>query len=272
MPLHRCSSVVLIAALFAGCDSKIESTTDQALLDKVQTITDCFPGLYGKVDALLALADTWRMNSASAVADPSGLTYSQGGSGEVNATFVFNGCTLTMTIRFYSPAGVEQNLNLSAGSSLAEKIDLAATQLRNASPTGSPFMVGDWTLTGTKGGDPVNGSGALTGIIGGSTNGNELEELRTTTATPAGGPPPGAASSITEGACSLTFSTSGLVTDGSPTQQYPIGALDITLAGTLATVEATVTFDDTPVIEVTIDGVPGRFEYDVENDTLTQVP
>lgn len=272
MPLLRRSPALLLAALFAGCDSKIESTTDQALLDKVQTIVDCFPGLYGKVDALLALADTWRMNSSSAIADPAGLTYSQGGSGQINATFVFNGCTLAMTIRFYDPAGVEQNLNLGSASTLADKIDLAATQLRNASPTGNPFMVGAWTLTGTKGGDPVNGSGALTGIIGGSTNGNELEELRTTTGTPAGGPPAVAASSITEGSCSLTFSTSGLVTDGSPTQQYPIGSLDISVVGTLATVEATVTFDDTAVIKVTIDGVPGRFDYDVENDTLTQVP
>lgn len=265
-------SVSLLAAMFAACDSKITTQTDQALLDKIETVTDCFPGLYSKVDGLLELADSWRMNTNGSVPDPSGLTHSQGGGGEINASYTFNSCTLAMTIRFYSPTGAEQNIDLSSVTTLADKIDLAATTLRTNFPSGSPFLVGDWTLSGTKGGETVTGSGALTGIIGGSTNGNELEELRTTQATPAGGPPAVADSTITEGACSLTFGTTGLVTDSTPTQEYPIGTITMSLVGPLATVDVTITFDDTAVIQIRIDGVPGRFDFNVETNTLTQVP
>lgn len=270
MPLVR-NSLLVAAALFASCDSKITSRTDQGLLDQIQTVTDCFPGLFRKVDGLLELADSWRMNTNGSVPDPAGLSHSQGGSGEINATFDINSCTLAMTIRFYSPAGAEQNLDLTSVSTLADKIDLAATTLRNNFPSGNPFMVGDWTLAGTKSGQVVTGSGALTGIIGGSTNGNELEELRTTTATPAGGPPPGATSTIAEGPCTLTFRTDSLVTDSFPTQEYPIGVVTITIVDATSTVEATITFDNTAVIRITITGVPGRFDFNVETDTLTQV-
>lgn len=272
MPHFRSLLLLLGAALFAACDSKVTSTTDQTRLDQVQTVVDCFPGLYTKVDALLDVADSWRLRTSSAVPDPAGLSVSQGGGGELNVTYAFNGCTMSMTIRAYDPAGAEQSIDASSASSLADKIDLIATALRNASPGGRPFLVGDWTLTGSKGGDAVSGSGTLTGIIGGSTNGNELEELRTTTATPAGGPPPAADSSVTEGACVLTFGTASLVTDASPTQQYPIGTIDLSLTGPLATVAATMTFDGSSIVRITIDGLPGRFDFDVDARTLTVVP
>jgi len=274
MPIVR-RSLLLTAALFAACDSKIESNTNQALLDQIETVVECFPGLYSKVDGLLEFADSWRMNTNGSIPDPAGLTYSQGGSGEIVATFTgFEdvGCTLSMTIRFYDPAGAEQNLNLSSATTLADKIDLAATTLRNASPSGNPFLVGTWTLSGTKGGDPISGSGSLTGIIGGATNGNELEELRTTGATPAGGPPAFATSTINEANCSLTFSTTGLLTDSSPTQDNPIGTIDITIVRAPVTVDASITFDGTSVIQVRIDNVPGRFDFNVATRTLTQVP
>ena len=266
-------SVSLLAAMFAACDSKITTQTDQALLDKIETVTDCFPGLYSKVDGLLEVANAWRLNASAAIANPPGLTnLAQGGSGELTFDYTFNSCTLAMTIRFYSPAGAEQNIDLSSVTTLADKIDLAATTLRTDFPSGSPFLVGDWTLSGTKGGETVTGSGALTGIIGGSTNGNELEELRTTQTTPAGGPPAVADSTITEGACSLTFRTTGLVTDNTPTQEYPIGTITMSLVGPLATVDVTITFDNTAVIQIRIDGVPGRFDFNVETNTLTQAP
>lgn len=273
MPHRR--SLLLLAALFASCDSKIESNTNQTLLDQIDTVVDCFPGLYNKLDGLLEVADTWRMNASGAIADPAGLTYAQGGSGEITATFTgFEdaGCTLAMTIRFYDPSGVEQNLNLSSASTLADKIDLAATTLRNASPSGNPFLVGTWTLTGTKGGNAISGSGSLTGIIGAATGGNELEELRTTGATPAGGPPAVTPSTITEATCALTFSTTGLLTDSTPTQTNPIGTLDITITRGAVVVDASITCDGSSVIQVRIDNVPGRFDFNVDTKVLTQVP
>lgn len=273
MPIR--GSLLLAALLLASCDSKIETNTDQALLDKIDTVVDCFPGLYDKVDGLLELADSWRMNTSGSIADPAGLSYSIGGSGEIVASFTgFEdaGCTLAMTIRFYDPSGVEQNLNLTSASTLADKIDLAATTLRNASPTGNPFLVAEWNLSGTKGGDAISGSGSLTGIIGAATGGNELEELRTTIATPAGGPPAVAASTITEATCSLAFTTSSLVTDSTPTQSNPIGTIDITITRGAVVVDASVTFDGSSTIQVRIDGTSGRFDYDVATKTLTQRP
>lgn len=273
MPLARCSLMVA-TILLASCDSKITSRTDQNLLNKIQTVTDCFPGLYSKIDGLLDLADTWRMNRSGSAPALDGVlsTITVGGSGQLSFSYTFNSCTLAMTIRFFSPTGAEQNLNLTGASSLADKVDLAATTLRTNFPAGNPFMVGSWTISGTKGGDPVTGSGALTGIIGGSTNGNELEELRTTASTPSGGPPAVADSTISEGSCAMTFRVTSLVTDGSPTQQYPIGSIALSITDPQSTVAATITFDDTAVVRVTITGVPGRFDFNVETRTLTQVP
>jgi hypothetical protein len=270
MPLVR-SALLSSVILFASCNSKVTSGGDPALQKQIQTITDCFPDLFPKAEGLLDLAELWRMNTNGSIPDPAGLTHS--GSGPITAGFTFDGCALSMTIRFYDPDGNEQTgLPLSA-TSLADRIDEAATSLRNSFPTGKPFMVGDWTLTG--GG--ASGSGALTGIIGGSTNGNELEELRTTETTPAGGPPALATSTVREGDCTLTFRTDSLVTDSFPTQQYPIGTMTITIDGddadSLADVTATVTFDNTAVVKITLDGtVSGRFEFNVETRGFTSVP
>lgn len=267
MPFSR-RAVLLSALLFAACDSKIESTSDPAVQKQIQTVQNCFPELFAKAQGLLDLAATWRMNAATPIADPTGLTHS--GTGPITATYTFDGVTLSMTIRCYDPDGNEQTGVATPGTSLAEKIDSAATSLRNSFPAGSPFLVGDWTLSGTN----VSGSGALTGIIGGSTNGNELEELRTTSAVPSGGPPPVAASTIQEGACTMTLQTSSLVTDSFPTQEYPIGTLTAAIDGddadTDTEVTVTVTFDNTAVIEITISGaVGGRFLYNVETQVLT---
>lgn len=270
MPLVRFVMLVSVV-LFAACDSKVTSGGDPALQKQVRAIVDCFPELFPKAEGLLDLAETWRMNTNGSVPDPTGLVHS--GSGPITATYTFDGCTLAMTIRFYDPNGNEQTSLPLTATSLADRIDEAATSLRNSFPGGDPFLVGDWTLTGAG----VSGSGALTGIIGGSTNQNELEELRTTEVTPAGGPPAIAASTVTEGACTLTFRTASLVTDSFPAQEYPIGTMTVTIDGTdadsLADVTATITFDNTAVVKIAIDGVAsGRFELNVETRAFNSVP
>src|SRR5204862_6398916 len=140
---------------------------------------------------------------------------------------------------------------------------------------GEPFMVGDWSMSGPN----LTGGGSLTGRIGGSTNGNELEELRTTAAsgTVSGGPPALDSGSITESGadlCALSFTMPGLRTDETPAQQYPIGTVDLTITATQATpvtVSATITFDGSAIARIAVDGVRGSFSLDVETRVLTFV-
>jgi hypothetical protein len=269
MSLVRLS--LLGAALLCACESKITSeTVDPVLKGQLQTIAKCFPQLFAKGQDVLDLAETWRMNTNGSIPDPPGVVHT--GSGPIDVTYDVGGCTITMQIRFYSPAGAEQTGIADTATTLADKIDEAATELRNLFTSGQPFLVGDWTIAGVKGGDTFSGSGALTGIIGGSTNQNELEELRTTTASPSGGPPPNADNTLQEGACTLTFNTTSLRTDESPTQEYPIGTLNVTIddSATAASpdVTATMQFDGSAVVRIAIDGVD-RFNYNVDTRALT---
>jgi hypothetical protein len=260
--------VLLPVLSLAACSSKITQTLDEDLQKRIETVTDCFPGMLSKLQALLALADTWRLNRGGTVDDPPGLAWSEQPDGTIDLTFGRNGTTFGATITFYSPAGLRQNLDLSGASSLNEAIDLAATELLRLFGTTDKFMVGDWNLSGTG----VAGNGALTGILGGSTHQNELVEIRTTTAVPIGGPPPIAAGTIqTSGAddCTLTFLTEGLQTDTAPTQEYPIGSLTFTLQGPEAAVVATMVFDGTATAVVTVEDIRGSFAVDLETRQVT---
>lgn len=261
-----------------GCGSQVSSTTDTALQRRVETFEDCFPGLFARAEALLDLADTWRLNSSAAIPDPVGLTAtvgSEAGGTIVDVTYTEGGTTIAMTIRFYSPTGVQQTLTTLPGAgSLNSLIDAAATELRNTFAGQEPFVVGDYGISG--GGISATGE-ALTGILGGSGSGNELAELRTTatSSTVSGGPPAAASSTITDAgppACSLTFEIPGLQTDASPTQDYPIGTLTLSIAGPQDTVTATLTFDGTATVAITVDQVPGSFTFQVETRTLSYVP
>lgn len=271
MPFAR-PALLVSALLFAGCDSKVTSTTDPVLQKQIQTITNCFPELFPKAEALLTVAETWRLNAGSAIADPAGLTHS--GAGPITVSYTFDGCTLAMTIRFYDPDGNEQTGLPLTATTLSGRMDEAATSLRTSFPAGNPFAVGDWTITGPNG---ISGSGALTGIIGGTGSDNELIEVRTTDATPVSGPPAAATSSVTDGACTLTFRTDSLVLDSFPAQAYPIGAMTITLDGddadTVADVTATMTFDNSAVVVIEIAGtVSGHFEFNVETRAFVALP
>lgn len=267
MPTTRFLWLTFLAC--AACSSKVTSTVDTDLRDRVEFVTDCLPPHLEKLDALIDFAALWRLNDNQNPPDPSSLTWSEQSDGSIDATISLSGFAIQATIVFYSPTGIQQNLALST-TSLSQALDDAATQLRNAFGASDPFMVGSWTITGSG----VSGSGALTAIIGGSTNQNELEELRTTVSTPAGGPPANADSSIVltgSPTCTLTFNTPSLVTDAFPTQEYPNGTITLTLSRPGRTVTASLVFDTTAVAQLTVDGISGRFDIDLETYSITFV-
>ena len=265
---------LLAAALLTGCDSKVTSTTDPEQQARFETLSDCFPNLYDKVEQLLDVVDAWRLASGSSIPNPSGLgSVTEQGDGSVTLSYSLGGTTLAMTIRFYSPTGVVQDLALSgfsSGGDLNDLVDIAADELRTNFPSGDSFLVGSWTLSG---GD-IAGSGSVTGILGRVSSVDRLLEVRTTSDTPAGGPPPAASSTITDNGpplCAITFSTASLTIDDVAQQSYPNGTIDFTLLGPEATVTASVTFDRTSVAEITVTGVTGRFLFDIAQRELTYV-
>ena len=282
MRLTRHLLLLLSALGFAGCSAKVTQTIDQDVQHRVMTVVECLPGPFAVVKELIVFSDLWRLNGGENPADPTppnGLVWSEQGNGTINYTITVTGFTLTGVISFYSATGgAPQNLNLSTVS-LSQAIDDAATQLAALGP--NSFMVGTWTVNDT-GGAVETGSGAWTGFIGGSTNQNELEELRTTSGTVTGGPPANATGSITvvNGAdtCVLTFDTPhapatvGLRTDEQPTQEYPIGTLHLSLTGPHGTVEADLVFDGSAVAQLTVVGIGGHFNIDLETLAVTAAP
>lgn len=259
------------AALLTGCDSKVESTVDAAQQARFETLSDCFPSLYQRVDQLLDVVDTWRLANGSAIADPSGLSFAEQGDGSVDLTYVVGSTTLTMTITFYSPTGVAQDLALGTPATLNDLVAAAAVALRTAFPSGDSFAVGVWSLSG--GG--ITGNGAVTGLLGLDGSQNTLLELSTTSGTPAGGPPPVADSTVTDNGppvCSLTFSTAGIQIDDTPGQTYPSGTIDVTISGPQATVDASVTFDGTSTATIVATGISATFAFDLATRELSILP
>ncbi|MCA8954407.1 MAG: hypothetical protein KDE27_33185 [Planctomycetes bacterium] len=267
----------LLCAL-AGCDSTTTSSFDQDLQNKVATVTGCMPAQIEKLDELLSFADLWRLNDGSNPADPSGLTWSEDGSGTISYSITLSAFSITGEIRFYSPAGAQFDATItpSPGGSLSQAIDDAATQVRAMFPSGTPFMVGEWNLAGIPSAGSVSSSGlssspaAFTGMIGTS----QLEELRTTqgTAAVSGGPPPVQTDVITtvgSDTCVFSFSMSSLVTDGSASQQYPTGTITWTLANQTSgiTLTGNLVFDGTAVTLLNVDDV-GTFEVNIETRSV----
>jgi len=260
----------LALVLLSACSTEFRDSLDGTLQRRINTMNDCFPDLFEKADHLLEIAELWRMDTAAPIPDPPGLAWSQQGDGSLLVTLTEGACTYTMTIRFFSPVGVEQtDLVLGGAASLSEAIDDAATELRNRFAGNEPFMVGDWILAATG----VSGSGALTGIIGGSMNQNELERINTSSATVVGGEPPGADATVTLPDCSLVFRTegTGLVTDDAPTQEYPEGTITGTIDGA-ETLDFTIVFDRTSRATITVDDVGGTFTIDLDTYDLDYAP
>jgi len=268
----------MLAAMTA-CDSKVESTVDENLQAKAEAVSKCVPPQVEKLVELLDFSDRWRLNDVDNPPDPSGLAWSYDGT-EITYTFTL-GSVISGKIRFYSPTGVQQNGLTLSSVSLSQAIDDAATELRDNFPSGSPFMVGEWALSGAN----VSSAGgtsspcAFTGIIGGSLNQNELEELRTTEgfAAVAGGPPPVQDCSITTtGAqtCVFTFRLPELFTDEEPGQEYPRGTLTLSLENQTSgvTLSGSLVFDTTVIAKLTIDGITGVFDVNLETFSVVHNP
>jgi len=256
---------VLLALIFCGCSSKVTESVDVERRAKLEIVQDCLPGQLEKLLVLMEFAGLWRLNQGNNPADPPGLAWFQQAGGALSYSFTLAGVILAGGITFYSPSGVAQNLSISA-TSMSAAVDDAATQLRSNFPGGRPFLVATWTMTGAS----VTGGGAFTGIIGGSSNGNELEELRTTSDTPSieGAPTLEPGSITTSGAhsCTLRFLTSGLRTDDVPGREYPQGRIEFDLDGPAASVAATLTLDGSANSRIVVQGLKGFLTVNL--DTL----
>lgn len=269
--------VLLLACLFAGCDSKVTTTVDSALQQRVETFQDCFPGLYSRVEALLDLADTWRQQNTSPIANPTGASAAVGveaGGTVVNVSYLVDSATIAMAIRFYGPDGTQQTLAVDGGSvDLNTVLHDAASQLRTSfAGSDLPFFVADFDISG---GGITATDEAVLGRIGGTSSAPVLSSLSTcaTHDTISGGAP--AADSITIAnaaqSCSITFSTADLQIDQSAGQAYPIGTVELSITDPQTTIVATITFDGTSTLAVTVDDVPGSFTFDVVSRVLTYV-
>ncbi len=264
--------------LVTACDSKVTSEVfDPALQGRVNAFLDCFPNLYERADQVLEMANSWRVGTSTPVPDPAGLTFnvgSEAGGTVVNVTYVVDSTTLSAQIRFYSPTGAQQTLAITGFATLNATIDEAANQLRNLFGSTNPFMVGDYSLSG--GGISASGE-ALTGIIGGATNQNELEELRSTltSAAIAGGPPAVDPSTITDSGppvCTLQFNIPSLLTDETPTQQYPIGTVTFVVTSPNTTLNASLVLDGSNTGVLTVTDIPGTFSINLDTLVVTYVP
>lgn len=262
----------------AGCSSDVTSTVDQDLQAKVETVTDCFPGQLEKLREIIDLAELWRQAETNNPPDPSELTWSFDGT-TITYTLTFSSFTINGTIQFFDPGGGPvAGLTLS-NTSLSQAIDDAATQLRNRTPasTSRPYIVGDYTVSGTG----VSSSGGtsspagITGFIAGSANQNELEELRSTEGTAqATGGAPGVQDHVitTTGSdtCVFTFRIPSLLTDESPTQEYPIGTITWSLDNQTDNVQLTgsLVFDGTVTTVLNVTDV-ASFSINLETLAIT---
>lgn len=254
-----------------SCDSKVTSALDPLIQARIEVVQDCFPSLWEFVDGLTKIANTWKLQDGTA-ADPAGLNVTVNGDGSITATLTVNASTVSMTIRFYGPSGAEQDLTavITAPTTLSDKIDAAATELRNLFGTGEKFIHGVYSITGGN----VSATGeALTGLIGGATNLNELASLRTTVETVTTGIPAVDPTVITDSTstppCTLTFTIADLITDEEPTQEYPRGTITLEISDGTTTTTASIVFDKSATAQIRIDGVSGRFDLNLDTLALT---
>ncbi|MCA8973204.1 MAG: hypothetical protein KDC98_00710 [Planctomycetes bacterium] len=280
MFVSRLIGPLAVAAVvgLAGCSSKVESTLDPDAQAKAAVIANCIPPQIEKLDELLAFSELWRLNDSDTnPPDPSELTWSYA-SGEIGYTVALSSYSISGIIRFYSPTGGQQTSLTLSSVSLSQAIDDAATQLASMFPGELPFMVGEWMISGAN----VSSAGvtsspaSFTGMIRGSSNGNELEELRLTEGTAAvssGTPPVQNCTITTTGSetCVFTFGMPTLATDTEPNQQYPIGTITFTLVNQTAglTLTGSLTMNNTVTARLDVDSLPGYFEINLETYSVT---
>lgn len=265
-----CAATLLV---FPACDSSATTTIDPDAQARIEAIRDCFPNLYEFADGVFRIAKIWNLDGDDNPADPSPLSWSFVGM-DIVASLQVDSSTISMTISAYGPDGASQQRDCSALSAagaiqpvneLSEAIDNIASELRDEFSTNNPFLHGVWSITG--GGISATGEGLL-GIIGGATNANELEEVRTVVATVTTGEPAVDPSLLTDSAsspnCTLQFSTSGLVTDEEPGQEYPRGVVTVVVNDGTTAVNATITFDKTATARIAVEGLTGEVLLNLE--------
>lgn len=257
------TSFCLASALFVGCDSKVTQTTSTDA--NLEAVAKCLTPQLQRLRELIDFSDLWRLNdNSNNPPDPSGLTWSISGNSITYSINVGTSKPFTISgrIDFFLIAGgpfVPTDQTGPGGRSLSQAIDDTATEMRNQNPNVAPvgFMVGEWSLSDT--GGMLSSSGetsnppAFTGMIGGSTNANELEEVRTTqgVAAVAGGPPPIQRDIIdsldSEQMCRFRFRITSLMTDQMPGSEFPEGTLewDLTNNSTGVTIQGTLVFNKT---------------------------
>src|SRR5262245_56303284 len=108
--------ILLFAALPACKDDAVDGLDFHQ--DKIDTMNTCFEPLHEKVDLLLDVANSWRMNTTGPVPDPVGLTFMEEVDGSLTIAYTAAGCTFDVTLKFYSPTGVQRNLDLGLPGSL----------------------------------------------------------------------------------------------------------------------------------------------------------
>jgi hypothetical protein len=268
LPLFLCVGLALPSC---SDTEAILANLDTDTLDRIEAMESCFPINAQKVAALLELAQAWATTEEA----PDGIDVSLNGDQiEVQWNLVTSSspCRITMSISFHGPDGVQITADqLDLGSAnptdLDSLMDKGVTNLAGMFPGEKPFVMGRFGVSNPLVSEGWSGDGTLTGIIGGSTNQNELEEIRTTTDTPAGGPPPVAPASVADpSGCSLTFQTTGIRTDDQPGQEYPSGVITFSVASPLITVNGSITMNATVIAIIQVDGIPGNFEFNL--DTL----
>jgi hypothetical protein len=259
---------LFVGLALPSCDSAEEvlANLDSDTQERIDAMLECFPGNAEKAAALFELAQAWATTEEA----PAGIDVTLNGDA-VEVTWNQISCTITMNITFHGPDGIQITADqLGLGSAnptdLDSLMDTAVTNLANMFAGEKPFVMGRWTISA--GG--WTGGGTLTGIIGGSTNQNELEEIRTTTDSPAGGPPPVAPGQINDPAgCGLTFQTAGIRTDDIPGQEYPEGVITITVSSLTITVNGTITMNATVIATISVDGIPGTFTFNLDTGELS---
>jgi hypothetical protein len=266
MNLLRPAFVLVALACGFGCRSEITETVDAERQAAVELLADCLPEQLDKLSALLQFAKLWRLADGENPSDAPGLVWSEQSNGTLAVAISPPGYTLAATISFYSPAGVRQNLDVTAGS-LAQAIEDAAEDLR-AGFSGSSFLVCEWVMSGPT----VAGSGAITAILAPVGQPNRLLELRSTTATPAGGPPPLAPGTIAltgSHACTLACQFTALQTDTSPSRDIPSGDVHFELVGASSSAAGQLRFRATDAVKITVVGLKGYFEIDLDTYEIT---
>ena len=262
--------LIAVATLGLGsCDTKVSSVTNPEMLARIQVIKDCLPNLWTFADGLVQVSGAWKMNGGT-IPDPVGLTKTVNGDGSITVSLSVGATTIDMAVRFYGPNGAEQDLSsvITSPTTLGDKIDAAASELRDRFGEGEKFIHGVYSISG--GGIEASGE-ALTGIIGGVLNDNELEEVRSTVVTVTSGIPMVDSTTILDNAssppCTLTFSIPSLVTDEEPGQEYPSGTISSARVDGTTTASASIIFDKTSTARVTLDGLVGGLDFNL--DTLT---